>query len=157
ISIKCQDGDVKEARSSEAGLTIAVTDQNDHRPTFHLSKYKGHIYENSEQAQVRWDPANGAPRAHDKDFGRNARLTYTLRDFTPNAPVIGDSEFFKLDGGHLFVNMVLDAEERTSFKFLLEATDDGEPRLSSNTTLEIFVDDVNDNTPFFEQSLYMFE
>ena len=48
----------------------------------------------------------------------------------------------------------LDREKKSSYEFLLKATDSGTPKLSGFTNVVIEIIDVNDNTPIFASSLY---
>lgn len=60
-----------------------------------------------------------------------------------------------LFSGTLFINHRAEFDpERPSVNIVIEARDGGEPSLSSLTTIQVQIADVNDNAPVFHQSEY---
>lgn len=57
--------------------------------------------------------------------------------------------------GTLFINQRAEFDpERPSVSIVIEARDGGSPSLSSLTTVQVHISDVNDNAPVFHQSEY---
>ncbi|XP_045496729.1 cadherin-89D isoform X1 [Colias croceus] len=123
-------------------VTIHVDDENDNPPVFELPLYEGTITENaSKGTEVKM---NNKIRAKDADTGTNAVFTYTL---------FGDGhELFNVDeetGVVTFIGNKLDREEKNAYLLKIVARDRGS--LNSEAKLTIFVADVNDNAPKFDQ------
>lgn len=131
--------------SSTAVINIIVLDENDNMPTFTQRSYDAKVYEESASSTL-------VIRlyAYDLDEGQNGDLHYSI--------VAGNVDgAFRIDplSGEVFTNLILDHEIRSFYKLRIEATDNGENRrLSTTTTLNIYVLDVNDNAPLFMQNNY---
>lgn len=67
-----------------------------------------------------------------------------------------EPELFAIDSrsGHLTLSRHLDYETWQRHSLIVTASDSGLPSLSSNVTIFIEVQDVNDNAPVFEQNEY---
>ncbi|XP_051253122.1 protocadherin-16-like [Dicentrarchus labrax] len=129
---------------SEANLTVLVDDVNDNAPTFTQDLYQVTISEHL--------PAGSAVitvTATDCDFGENGKITYRVMSSTRGVFYIDPSN------GTLFVNQKTEFDfENPSILVVIEARDQGTPSLSSITTVQVQVSDVNDNAPIFHQSEY---
>ncbi|XP_068174112.1 protocadherin-16-like [Antennarius striatus] len=129
---------------SEANLTVLVDDVNDNAPTFTQDLYQVTVTEHL--------PACSAVitvTATDSDFGENGKISYRVMSATK------DIFYIDPNNGTLFVN------QKTEFDFanpsilvVIEARDHGMPSLSSISTVQVHVIDVNDNAPIFHQSEY---
>ena len=60
------------------------------------------------------------------------------------------------DTGVIHAVRSFDYEQFRSFKVQVMARDNGSPPLSSNVTVSVFVSDVNDNSPVFVDTPYVF-
>jgi len=56
--------------------------------------------------------------------------------------------------GVISLNSSLDRETRSKYNLVVTVTDNGDPKLSANTELEIVVEDANDNAPVFGSEKY---
>uniref|UniRef100_A0A9J2P375 Protocadherin-like wing polarity protein stan n=1 Tax=Ascaris lumbricoides TaxID=6252 RepID=A0A9J2P375_ASCLU len=84
-------------------------------------------------------------QAEDGDRGTNAMITYTI-----------DSPDFAIDEktGLITVASDLDREVRTTYVVNVTVQDHASPPLTASTTIEIILEDVNDNAPVFSSSNY---
>ncbi|OWK12374.1 CDHR2 [Cervus elaphus hippelaphus] len=121
--------DSVSGNASVASVTIHLRDTNDHRPTFPHSTYNLSVFEHSAVGSVVTDSI----QASDPDTGEGGRITYSL--------LPGNGE-------------LLDREKQAVYYLTLQATDGGD--LSSSTTLQIHVLDINDNSPVVSGSYNIF-
>ena len=131
---------------AESSFTIQVTDVNDNPPLFDQRTYRQTIpevvYPGSFVLQV---------TARDRDQGPNGDVRYSLvRD--PDA----HSHWFAVDPrtGVITTAAALDFESEPRPSVLVVAADDGRPPLSSTATVDIVLQDVNDNAPVFSGGFY---
>lgn len=70
--------------------------------------------------------------------------------------VVAEQNLFAIDArsGHLTLSRHLDYETAQRYALIVTATDGGERPLSSNLTILVEVQDVNDNPPMFERNEY---
>ena len=125
--------------SSRATLSVNITDLNDNAPVFSSLEYQFSIIENTAAGPF------GSVSASDVDLGSNAQITYSL-----------SSDFFTVHEitGQLSTQLPLDREAIPSYSLTVVARDNGQPSLSSNTTVLVTVQDVNDFSPEFSEVLY---
>ncbi|KAF6281144.1 hypothetical protein mRhiFer1_012671 [Rhinolophus ferrumequinum] len=128
--------------STETYITLSVADTNDNPPTFPRSSYSAYIPENN---------ARGASifsvTAHDPDSGKNAQVTYSLTEDTVMGAPLSFYVSINSDTGVLYALCSFDYEQIRDLQLLVTARDSGDPPLSSNVSLSLFVLDQNDNTP----------
>ncbi|XP_048576411.1 uncharacterized protein LOC116615378 isoform X2 [Nematostella vectensis] len=129
---------------TNANITIRLRDKNDNRPALYLPK----------QVNIREDsPVNTTiftAYANDSDTGENARIIYDIKNVTDNhGHVLNPYSIFgiKPDSGRLFINRPLDRERVSRYDVTIEARDGEITPHSSQGTVAIVVDDVNDNNP----------
>uniref|UniRef100_A0A8C2D2A3 Protocadherin-16 n=1 Tax=Cyprinus carpio TaxID=7962 RepID=A0A8C2D2A3_CYPCA len=129
---------------SEANLTVLVEDINDNAPTFTQDLYQVTLPEHSPP---------GSPvitvTATDRDSGENGKVTYRVMSSTRDG--------FNIDpkNGTLFIRQKAEFDpEQPSVSVVIEARDGGSPPLTSSTTVQVQLIDVNDNTPIFHQLEY---
>ncbi|XP_053371774.1 protocadherin alpha-2-like isoform X9 [Clarias gariepinus] len=126
--------------SSSHVITVHVSDVNDNAPSFSAAVINISLKENS--------PVGGllaSLTARDLDIGENALVSYSLID-TESSRV---SNLMNINShtGELYSLKSFDYEETKRLQFKVQATDAGVPPLSSNVTVNVFVLDVNDNSP----------
>ncbi|KAJ8368542.1 hypothetical protein SKAU_G00085700, partial [Synaphobranchus kaupii] len=129
---------------SEANLTVLVEDVNDNAPVFTQDLYQVTLLEHSPP---------GSPvitvTATDRDSGENGKVTYRVMSSTRDGFYIDPSN------GTLFFNQRTEFDpKQPSISVVIEARDGGTPALSSITTVQVQVSDVNDNAPLFPQPEY---
>ncbi|XP_049983997.1 protocadherin beta-7-like [Alexandromys fortis] len=124
-------------------ITVEVSDINDNAPAFTQSSYTLFVQENNSPALH-----IGTISATDSDSGSNAHITYSL--LPTHDPQLDLSSLISInaDNGQLFALRALDYEVLKTFKFLVGATDQGSPALSSQALVHIQILDANDNAPF---------
>ncbi|XP_060233357.1 protocadherin beta-11-like [Meriones unguiculatus] len=124
-------------------ITVQVSDINDNAPAFTQSSYTLSVRENNSPALH-----IGTIRATDSDSGSNAHITYSL--LPPNDQQLALTSLISInaDNGQLFALRALDYEALQAFEFLVAATDQGSPSLSSQMLVRVLVLDDNDNVPF---------
>ncbi|XP_029430115.1 cadherin EGF LAG seven-pass G-type receptor 2 [Rhinatrema bivittatum] len=134
-------------RTAMATLSITVSDTNDHDPVFEQQEYKESVRENLE---IGYEVLT--IRATDGDASLNANIMYKiLNNDTVN-------EVFEIDprSGVIRTKGLVDRESIESYQLLVEASDQGRdpgPR-STTATVQITVEDDNDNGPQFSEKRY---
>ena len=127
-------------------IVIYLLDVNDFVPSFSQTSYELPINEGSIiGARV------GQVEAVDNDQGPNGTVTYRLLE--------GAEGKFAIDSqtGEIFTNGSLDREQVPSYTLLVEAVDNPNNSsfaLSSVVNVTVIIEDVNDNSPIFEQESY---
>ncbi|XP_048884520.1 protocadherin alpha-4-like isoform X12 [Brienomyrus brachyistius] len=123
-------------------ITVYVSDVNDNAPRFSDSQLNVFFKESN--------PVGShilTVFAFDADTQENARVTYSLlnsnnKEFLTNPTVSINSVTGDISSLRIF-----DYEDLKNFRFCVQATDSGVPPLSSNVTVNLFILDVNDNSP----------
>uniref|UniRef100_A0A3Q1EDN5 Protocadherin-16 n=1 Tax=Acanthochromis polyacanthus TaxID=80966 RepID=A0A3Q1EDN5_9TELE len=129
---------------TEANITILVEDINDNAPAFTHDLYQITLPEHTPPGS-----AVITVTATDRDSGENGKITYRVMSATQEGFYIDPSN------GTLFINHRAEFDpERPSVSIVIEARDGGSPSLSSLTTVQVQISDVNDNAPVFHQSDY---
>uniref|UniRef100_A0A8C4SW14 Protocadherin-16 n=1 Tax=Erpetoichthys calabaricus TaxID=27687 RepID=A0A8C4SW14_ERPCA len=131
---------------AESSFKLQVTDINDNPPLFDQKVYQQGIaemvYPGSFVLQV---------TARDKDDGPNGQVRYSiLKDHGTH------SDWFKIDPntGIITTTTEIDYETDPWPRITVIATDGGQPALSSTAIINIIVQDINDNKPFFGSESY---
>lgn len=133
--------------SARAKVSVVIFDINDNAPEFAMSNYSVHVLEN-----VAIDTVLLSLRATDKDIIAFAPpINYTLSQIYPQTSGITKFTIAVVNGEALLkTTEALDREEENRYLLQISATDNGKPPLTSEpTTVEVLVDDVNDNPPMF--------
>uniref|UniRef100_A0A3B3CZB8 Cadherin domain-containing protein n=1 Tax=Oryzias melastigma TaxID=30732 RepID=A0A3B3CZB8_ORYME len=128
--------------SSSTQLNLKISDINDNVPVFKKSSYFAQITENNPTGLSIF-----SVKAHDSDWGQNARITYLLEDTRMNGSPISTYVSLNSETGVVSAVRSLDYEQIKQLELVVKAQDGGSPPLSSNTTVIIKVQDQNDNPP----------
>ncbi|XP_054144256.1 protocadherin alpha-8-like [Melozone crissalis] len=157
VEVRAEDGGAPALRASR-GLRVPVSDVNDNAPSFAQAVYTVLARENN---------AAGAELARlwarDPDEAANGRVSYSVWDggvgVGGGGAAAGSSSggvgwrpassYVSVDAesGRLWALQPLDYEELQVLQFEVRAVDAGEPPLSGNATVQLFVLDENDNAP----------
>ncbi|XP_067113778.1 protocadherin Fat 3 [Osmerus mordax] len=131
---------------SEVDVDIAVLDVNDNPPLFQNAAYAATLAENSMIGTAVLQVL-----ALDQDSERNAEVSYQIL-----SDVFNSTDYFHVDSssGSVLTARMLDYEVTQRYNFIIRATDQGEPPLSSDVTVTVMVTDTNDNPPVFSQGTY---
>uniref|UniRef100_H2UGN0 Protocadherin 1 gamma b 9 n=1 Tax=Takifugu rubripes TaxID=31033 RepID=H2UGN0_TAKRU len=128
--------------SSNTTLTLKLSDVNDNAPVFENNYYVAHIIENNSPGLSVF-----SVKAHDSDFGQNARVSYLLIDSQVNGNPISTYISVNAETGDIQAIRSFDFEQIKSLSILVKGQDGGSPPLSSNTTVNLNIQDQNDNPP----------
>lgn len=145
-------------------MNIDIEDVNDNPPEFESSTVRISVPENVELGTPLY-----AAHARDRDSGKSGIVSYRLSNggslLPANANLLNSNSLsttmssnnlFSIDSrsGHLTLSRHLDYETSQRHTLIVTATDSGEPALSTNLTILVEVQDVNDNPPVFERNEY---
>lgn len=127
--------------SSSTTVEVTVLDSNDHSPQFESSSYTADIAEDVPIGSLVLEV-----RAIDLDNGPNSQIFYFLSH--------GSQSMFIIDQntGRIITAAALDREKTASYTFMVCATDSSPTNpLNSTAEVTIYIQDVNDHSPFFIQ------
>ncbi|XP_043434692.1 protocadherin gamma-A2 isoform X1 [Prionailurus bengalensis] len=141
VTVTAKDGG-KPSLSTDAYITLQVADINDNPPTFPHMSYSAYIPENNPRGASIISVV-----AHDPDSDDNAHVTYSLTEDTLQDAPLSSYISINSDTGILYALRSFDYEQFQDLHLRLTAWDNGNPPLSSNVSLSIFVLDQNDNAP----------
>ncbi|CAL8304853.1 unnamed protein product [Arctogadus glacialis] len=129
------------ALSSTKVIKVNVQDVNDNRPSFARNPYTFYVVENNKPGMPIFSVS-----ASDADEGDNAAISYSL-DRKSSGPSI--SSFLNINdaNGSIYALKKFVFETQKTFQFHVIATDAGNPPLSSNVTVCVYILDQNDNAP----------
>uniref|UniRef100_A0A8C5MEQ0 Cadherin domain-containing protein n=1 Tax=Leptobrachium leishanense TaxID=445787 RepID=A0A8C5MEQ0_9ANUR len=130
--------------SSSKIIKIIISDVNDNAPKFDQKTNTIFIKENNPPGSLVFTVS-----ATDPDIKQNSFITYSLIDNTVNGIPISSYISVNPENGNLYALLSFDYEQVTYFQCNIKATDAGLPSLNSTLTLNIFILDVNDNSPTF--------
>ncbi|XP_023405761.2 protocadherin gamma-A5-like [Loxodonta africana] len=128
--------------STETHISLKVADVNDNPPAFPHTSYSTYIPENNSKGVSIFSMS-----AHDPDSGENARVTYSLNEDTLQGVPLSSYVSINSDTGIVYALRSFDYEQFRDLQLWVTASDSGNPPLSSNVSLSLFVLDRNDNVP----------
>ncbi|XP_044081827.1 protocadherin gamma-A6 isoform X17 [Neovison vison] len=128
--------------STETLIYLNVADINDNPPAFPQSSYSVYIPENNPRGASIF-----CVTASDPDSQENARVTYSLFEDTLQGASLSSYVSINSDTGILYALHSFDYEQFRDLQLSVTAQDSGDPPLSSNVSLSIFIVDQNDNIP----------
>ncbi|KAK3557941.1 hypothetical protein QTP86_003854 [Hemibagrus guttatus] len=123
-------------------ITVHISDVNDNAPHFQDTIINVYLKENSPVGAVIYTVS-----AFDPDIGDNARISYSLQE-TSKTVYVTSMVNINSDIGDIYSLQTFNYEELKTFQFRVQATDSGVPPLNSNLTVNVFILDENDNSPW---------
>ncbi|XP_048088352.1 protocadherin beta-3-like isoform X25 [Alosa alosa] len=128
--------------SSQKTLTLKVSDVNDNAPEFSRSTYEAFVLENNPPGASIFTVS-----ARDNDWSQNARISYLLDESAWGGNPVTSYMSINAESGVVHAVRSFDYEQMKKIKVCVKAQDGGSPPLSSNVTLNIIIQDQNDNAP----------
>ncbi|XP_058852122.1 protocadherin gamma-A11-like isoform X6 [Acipenser ruthenus] len=128
--------------SSKQTIILEISDVNDNAPTFDQSVYMRYVMENNSPGLSIF-----SLQARDSDLNQNARISYFLEENEINGTPVSSYISINSDSGIVYAVRSFDYEQIREFQIHVNAQDGGSPPLKSNVTVNIFVQDQNDNAP----------
>ena len=143
LKVKASDNG-KVPKHNSTNVWIRIVDLNVNAPYFQTSVYTGSVFEGESIGTNVL-----TVRALDNDDGVNGQVSYSLVNVPPTFPFMIDP-----DSGEIKIRATIDREIQASYKFTVQAKDEGQPPLSAIVPVEVKVQDINDNTPVFDKPTY---
>uniref|UniRef100_A0A8C6WLK7 Cadherin domain-containing protein n=1 Tax=Neogobius melanostomus TaxID=47308 RepID=A0A8C6WLK7_9GOBI len=128
--------------SSSKTVHLTVADINDNPPVFEEQSYSAYVTENNKPGSTLCSVS-----ARDPDWRQNGTVVYSLLPGEVNGAPVSSYVSVNGDTGVIHAVRAFDYEHFRSFKVHVMARDNGSPPLSSNVTVNVFISDVNDNSP----------
>ncbi|XP_028316107.1 protocadherin gamma-C5-like [Gouania willdenowi] len=127
-------------RSGTTDITVIVLDVNDNAPLFEKPTYEANV---SEKATPGTEVLR--VKAADADEGLNGEIEYNFAEQTLDIIL----SLFNIDPttGAIVVKGALDHETKPLHRFDITAKDKGNPQMDGHCSVEIRVNDINDNAP----------
>ncbi|XP_066525484.1 protocadherin gamma-A11-like [Hoplias malabaricus] len=133
--------------STQCNVLVKVEDVNDNKPEIDITSLSGRIPEDAPPGTV-----VALMGVTDLDSGMNGKVVCSLpKDIPFELKQSSDSSFYSL-----VTKEHLDKELTPFYDIAITATDLGAPPLSSAEIIHVDVIDINDNSPVFLQSPYIF-
>ncbi|XP_066572813.1 protocadherin gamma-A11 isoform X2 [Amia ocellicauda] len=123
-------------------LVLTVSDVNDNAPQFSRTVYTAHVTENNSPGVSIF-----TVHAGDADSTQNARITYLIEETAISVTPVSSYVSINSESGVMYAVRSFDYEHIKDLQVLVKAQDGGSPPLSSNVTVNIHIQDQNDNSP----------
>ena len=134
-------------RYTNSYLLVNLIDENDNAPLFTEDVYNVSVVENSERGIIVTQLT-----ANDLDIDSNANVSFAIVSGN-----IDNTFIINATTGIIFLRGSLDRENIETYSLVVDVIDFGLIQLSSNTTVNITVTDVNEFPPVFSELLYTAE
>ncbi|KAM9834053.1 protocadherin alpha-3-like isoform 10-T10 [Syngnathus typhle] len=133
--------------TTEKSVIVKIVDVNDNTPEIEVTSFSNSIPEDS-----RLGTTVALISVNDFDSGLNGKVICSINKDVPFtlSPSLQDKMF------SLMTKSPLDREKRSHYDITVVARDAGQPALSSQKTISVYISDVNDNSPEFSSSPYTF-
>ncbi|KAM5171071.1 protocadherin gamma-C5-like isoform 2-T2 [Mantella aurantiaca] len=127
---------------SQTTIIINISDVNDNSPAFLQSAYNAFISENNEPGRLLCTISAGDP-----DEGDNAKLIYSIAERQIDSSPVSSFVYINSDTGNIYAQRSFDYEQLQVLQITARVEDSGSPKLFSNVSVFIFIQDINDNYP----------
>uniref|UniRef100_A0A9J8C318 Cadherin domain-containing protein n=1 Tax=Cyprinus carpio carpio TaxID=630221 RepID=A0A9J8C318_CYPCA len=141
VEILAMDSGVPPLKTMKT-VNVKVLDVNDNPPVFSQSSYNVYINENNLAGVSLFSVS-----ATDIDRDKNAILTYSVLDLSSNQFPASSYFYINSENGTIYSMSTFDYEKTKLLRIVVQAKDHGSPPMSSNTTVNVFISDQNDNAP----------
>ncbi|XP_043925007.1 protocadherin gamma-A4-like [Protopterus annectens] len=128
--------------STRKTIFLKITDINDNPPTFSKVIYNAYVRENNPPGYI-----IHTVEARDADWNQNARVTYSIFPGYVGESLVSTFVSINPDNGNIYALRSFDYEAFREFSLVVKAMDGASPPLSANATVNIFIQDENDNSP----------
>ncbi|XP_036168193.1 protocadherin gamma-B2 isoform X20 [Myotis myotis] len=131
--------------ATKCKIILEILDENDNAPEVVFTSVSSSITEDAEPGTV-----IALFKTHDKDSGENGKVICLIKEDVPFRIQSSANNYYKLvtDGA-------LDREQTPEYSVTITAIDRGKPPLSSSRSVTLYIRDVNDNAPVFQQPAYL--
>ncbi|XP_006777020.1 PREDICTED: protocadherin gamma-B2 isoform X8 [Myotis davidii] len=131
--------------ATKCKIILEILDENDNAPEVVFTSVSSSITEDAEPGTV-----IALFKTHDKDSGENGKVICLIKEDVPFRIQSSANNYYKLvtDGA-------LDREQTPEYNVTITAIDRGKPPLSSSRSVTLYIRDVNDNAPVFQQPAYL--
>uniref|UniRef100_F6SWZ2 Cadherin domain-containing protein n=1 Tax=Monodelphis domestica TaxID=13616 RepID=F6SWZ2_MONDO len=141
VTVTATDGGTPPLTTSTQ-ISLHVADSNDNPPNFRQASYSAYVPENNPRAASIYSMT-----ASDLDSGENAHITYSIEEETIHGTPLSSYVSINSETGVLYALRSFDYEQFRDMQLRVIARDSGNPPLSSNVSLTLFILDQNDNAP----------
>nr|XP_015801092.2 protocadherin alpha-3 [Nothobranchius furzeri] len=156
IDFEKQDSYIIDIEASDKGIIpfrtlknvlIQIKDTNDNPPEIEVASLSGTVSEDSRPGTT-----VALISITDLDSGLNGKIISYVAEDSPFSlsPSVQDNMFALVTKSHL------DREKQSKYDLTIIAKDAGDPALTSEKTINVYVSDSNDNSPEFTESPYNF-
>ncbi|XP_068133845.1 protocadherin gamma-C5-like isoform X27 [Hyperolius riggenbachi] len=128
--------------SSQTTIIINISDVNDNPPAFLQAAYNAFISENNEPGRLLCTVS-----AVDPDKGDNAKLIYSIAESHIDGSPASSFVYMNSDTGNIYAQRSFDYEQLQVLQITARVEDSGSPKLYSNVSVFLFIQDTNDNSP----------
>ncbi|XP_063060199.1 protocadherin beta-6-like [Engraulis encrasicolus] len=128
--------------STTKTINLKISDVNDNKPAFDHEVYTASVDENIPPGVSIF-----TVRATDADCCQNSRVSYLLEETQINGVPASSLVSMNAETGVIYALRSFDYEQLRKFTINIRAQDGGSPPLSGNATVQITIQDQNDNSP----------
>ncbi|XP_063618733.1 cadherin-23 [Cydia splendana] len=152
LTVEARD-DLGKGNRNTAQLIVNIEDVNDNAPMFLANKYEARLLENERQFE---NPLVLEARDIDLNGTKNSHIEYSIvgGEYRNNFSIDPNLGIVSPVGGLDFEQIPGDNTNIRPIHLTVRARDFGVPPLSSTVPVTIYVQDVNDHAPMFQQMMY---